>query len=56
MTKYNLNVLGKINFEIRQIGNKYRNNLLEWNHVSRIIEKEILPIFIEIYEETASEI
>jgi c-di-AMP phosphodiesterase-like protein len=51
MTKHNQNVLGKLNFEIRQIGNKYRNNLLEWNHVNLIIEKEILPILIELYEE-----
>jgi len=27
------------------------NNLLEWNHVTHIVEKEILPILFELVDE-----
>ncbi len=47
MRKLDERVLENINREIRQIGYKYINSLLDWNHVTLILEKEILPNIIE---------
>jgi predicted transcriptional regulator len=50
MRKLDQSVLENINREIRQIGYKYMNNLLDWNHVTMILEKEILPNIYEAIE------
>lgn len=50
MSNLDQRVLEKINSGIRQIGYKYMNNLLEWNHVTLILEKEILPNIYEAIE------
>ena len=48
--KLDQRVLEKIKSDIRQIGYKYMNNLLEWNHVTLILEREILPNIYEAIE------
>ena len=44
-------ILDKFSMELQQIGYKYRNNLLEWNHVNHILENEILPTLFELIGE-----
>ncbi|MAT39324.1 MAG: hypothetical protein CL946_06945 [Ectothiorhodospiraceae bacterium] len=44
MSKIDPAILDQFRTELRQIGYKYINNLLEWNHVTFILENEILPI------------
>ncbi len=44
MSKIDPTILERFHAEFRQIGYKYMNNLLEWNHVTFILENEILPI------------
>lgn len=47
MSKIDPAILDQIRTELRQIGYRYINNLLEWNHVTFILENEILPIIYE---------
>jgi hypothetical protein len=47
MAKIDPAILDQYRTELRQIGYKYINNLLEWNHVTFILENEILPIIYE---------
>lgn len=44
MSKIDPAILDQFRIELRQLGYKYMNNLLEWNHVTFILENEILPI------------
>lgn len=37
--------------ELELIGYKYKNYLLEWNHVNHILENEILPILFDLVDE-----
>lgn len=37
--------------EVRQVGYKYSNSLLEWMHVANILETEILPILFGLVED-----
>jgi hypothetical protein len=49
MGKIDTAILDQFRTELRQIGYRYINNLLEWNHVTLIIENEILPIIHEAF-------
>lgn len=48
--KLDQRTLEKISSDLRQTGYKYMNNLLEWNHVALILEREILPNIFEAIE------
>jgi hypothetical protein len=49
MSKINSEITDQFQDELRQIGYKYKNNLLEWNHVTNILKNEVLPIIYEIF-------
>ena len=43
-------IIDRFRQDLRQLGYKYMNNLLEWKHVSHIVEMEILPILFELFD------
>ncbi len=47
MSKIDAAIMDQFRMELQQLGYKYRNNLLEWNHVTYILENELLPIIYE---------
>jgi len=51
MKNLNPKIIEKFSIELQQIGYKYRNNLLEWNHVKYILEREMLPILFELIDD-----
>ena len=44
-------IIDRFRQDLRQVSYKYMNSLLEWNHVTHIVEKEILPLLFELLDE-----
>jgi len=51
MNRIDQGVLEKIKIEIKQVGYKYLNSYLEWGHVVQILDHEILPIVLRVFED-----
>ena len=44
MCNINSEIIDRLRDDIQQLRYKYRNNLLEWNHVNHILINEVLPL------------